>query len=74
MALLLLIQELRNDELRRTTFIGRGLDGVAVIETATKKEKAAAEHATTFVQPPEEIEAKKQLDGEIKAARREFRY
>ncbi len=73
-ALLLLLQELRADDLRRGTFIGKGMDGAAVIETADKAQRAAEEHAQIFVQPAEEIERKKQLDADVAAVRKELRW
>jgi hypothetical protein len=72
-SLTLLLQELHADDLKRIP-IGRGLDGAAVVEMATKKEKAAAEHAATFVQPPEEVERNRQFASEARAARKALRW
>jgi hypothetical protein len=47
-ALALLLQDLHRDDLKRTTFIGRGIDPAAMIETATKAQRAKDEHTATF--------------------------
>jgi hypothetical protein len=73
-ALALLLQQLHADDLKRTTFIGHGLDPVAAVESATKAQRAKEDHERIFAQPPEEIAAKKEIEAGIKAAQKELRY
>jgi hypothetical protein len=72
--LALLLPALQADDLKRTTFIGRGLDGVAVVESATKAENAATEHAATFKLPAEEVERNRQFEADARAARKALRW
>ena len=73
-SLTLLLQALRADDLRREAFIEKGMDGLAVIESATKAENAAAKHAAMFKQPVTEIERNEQLEDDARAARKELRW
>jgi hypothetical protein len=47
-ALQLLLQSLHEADLKRGTFIGKGIDPAAMIESATKAQRAKDEHTATF--------------------------
>lgn len=47
-ALLLLLQEIHADDLRRTRFIGHGIDPAAIRHTADVQERKRLEHEATF--------------------------
>jgi hypothetical protein len=73
-ALALLLQQLHADDLKRGTFIGHGVDPAAMIETATKAQRAKEDHERIFAQPQEEIDRNKQFEADAKAARKELRW
>jgi hypothetical protein len=73
-ALLLLLQAMHTDDLKRGTFVGKGMDGDAVRQTAEKAQRAKEDHERIFAQPPEEIAAKKELEADVAAARKAFHW
>jgi hypothetical protein len=64
-SLLLVLQALHADDVKRTTFIGHGMDGDAVRLTAEREQRAKEDHERIFAQPQEEIERNKHQLGKF---------
>jgi hypothetical protein len=77
-SLALLLQELHRADLKRGTFIGKGMDGEAVTASAEKAQRAAEVKAEMFNKPdPAELERKAELarlDKEIEMEKRKVRW